>query len=165
MPASIRYRVILVGVDFSKPSRAALDHAIGLARRLGSRLEVVHVAEEMQPAIPFSRENRAVVERLRKETAAEAERRLSDLLPRSRLPTIRMRILTGTPAVEILTYAERVRADLIVLAHRGHNVVENLLLGSTAETVVRKTRRPVLLVPPQARGLSAPRSRTRAGLR
>ena len=52
----------------------------------------------------------------------------------------------GVPFSVILKTAEEVDASLIVLGHRGHNLAEELLLGSVAEKVLRKSKRPVLLV-------------------
>jgi nucleotide-binding universal stress UspA family protein len=67
------------------------------------------------------------------------------------------RILVGEPRLQphdsILEHARRIRADLIVLGNRGQNVTERLLLGSTADRVLRMSPVPVLLVPgPASRG-------------
>lgn len=55
-------------------------------------------------------------------------------------------IRLGEPFAEIIRTAEEVDASLVVLGHRGHSKAEELLLGSTAEKVVRKCKRPVLLI-------------------
>jgi nucleotide-binding universal stress UspA family protein len=52
------------------------------------------------------------------------------------------------PATEIVSYAWRERADLLVLATHGEHPVKRALIGSTAAAVVRRTPCPVLLVPP-----------------
>lgn len=62
---------------------------------------------------------------------------------------IQVRRLTGRPVAEILATAEDERAPLIILGKLGHTAITALPLGSTAQGVARRTRRPVLLVPRQ----------------
>lgn len=147
MPRSKPYSLILVAVDFSKPSVAALRHAIDLARSVGARVELVNVVAHLDPSVPFSKTNTEIVRRLQKEQVAEARQQLEGLIPRAKTPEVRARVLTGKPSRKIIDHARRVGADLIVLASRGHDIVEKALLGSTAERVLRGTNKPVLLVP------------------
>lgn len=152
-----RYRRILVGVDFSPASREALARALDLARRVGARVEVLHVAEEVKAALPFNKEGRATAERLQREILAVAERKLGEWLARRRGADATARVLPGKPARVILEHAKRSKADLIVLANLGHGAIGELLLGSTADGVMRRAPVPVLLVPaPRA---AAPRRR------
>jgi len=55
-------------------------------------------------------------------------------------------IKTGNPYLEIIKAADEMNVSLILMGHKGYNLTEELLLGSTAEKVARKSRRPVLLV-------------------
>ena len=55
-------------------------------------------------------------------------------------------ILFGKAFVEILKYAREQNADLIVMATHGRGAISHLLMGSTAEKVVRKAACPVLTV-------------------
>jgi nucleotide-binding universal stress UspA family protein len=55
---------------------------------------------------------------------------------------------SGVPAHAICAYAQRVRADLIVMGTHGRTGVRRLLLGSVAEQVLHKAGCPVLVVPP-----------------
>ncbi len=66
----------------------------------------------------------------------------------------RTHVLTGAPDVALLAHAHRCKADLLVLANRGRGAVKDLLIGSTADRVLRETDIPVLLV-------SVPRPRKR----
>jgi nucleotide-binding universal stress UspA family protein len=52
------------------------------------------------------------------------------------------------PAAEIVSFAWRERADLLVLATHGDRPVKRALIGGTAASVVRRAACPVLLVPP-----------------
>lgn len=149
MTTRFRYQVILVAVDFSVPSRLALARGLDLAQRFGARLELVHVAEKLRPALPFLARNRAAVERLQKELKEQAWERLRELVPKTASAKgvkVHPRVLTGVPEVALIAHAHRCKADLLVLANRGHNPVKGLLIGSTAERVLRETDLPVLLV-------------------
>jgi nucleotide-binding universal stress UspA family protein len=55
-------------------------------------------------------------------------------------------VLTGRPSSEIINYAEKVDADIIIIATHGHSRLAHALLGSTAEGVVRDAKCPVLTV-------------------
>ncbi|NOR19374.1 MAG: hypothetical protein GQ538_04730 [Xanthomonadales bacterium] len=55
-------------------------------------------------------------------------------------------VLTGRPSSEIINYAEKIDADIIIIATRGHSRLAHALLGSTAEGVVRDAKCPVLTV-------------------
>jgi nucleotide-binding universal stress UspA family protein len=55
-------------------------------------------------------------------------------------------VLTGRPSSEIINYAEKIDADIIIIATQGHSRLAHALLGSTAEGVVRDAKCPVLTV-------------------
>jgi nucleotide-binding universal stress UspA family protein len=54
---------------------------------------------------------------------------------------------TGDVAEEILHRAEALNADLIVMGTHGHGAMYKLLVGSVTEGVLKRSKRPVLLVP------------------
>ena len=58
----------------------------------------------------------------------------------------RTELLVGHPAAEIVTYADTVDADLIVIGSRGHGALASVLLGGVSRGVLHDSRRPVLVV-------------------
>src|SRR5690606_34417041 len=62
----------------------------------------------------------------------------------------------GSAELEILKVADEVACDLIILSTHGRTGVERLLLGSTAEKVVRRAGCPILVVRPHEHGFIAP---------
>jgi nucleotide-binding universal stress UspA family protein len=56
-------------------------------------------------------------------------------------------MLKGRAADEIVAYANRVAADLIVMGTQGRTGIRRVLLGSVAEQVLRQARCPLLIVP------------------
>jgi nucleotide-binding universal stress UspA family protein len=128
---------ILVPIDFSAPSDAALDYARLLARRWGSELHVLHVTgERLTPPHGSGAPDAepAAFRRIRDRLAGkDAPRRLN----------IRV-VERAAPADAILNYARSAEADLIVMGTHGRRGVAHVVMGSVAESVVRRAPCPVL---------------------
>jgi nucleotide-binding universal stress UspA family protein len=134
-------RTILHPTDFSERAGYALHLAAALARDYGARLVVLHVVTP--PTVVYGE---AVVPVSPEELRAPAREQLDRLrLPR---PDVRAerRLEEGEAVEEILRVARDIGADLIVLGTHGRTGLGRLLMGSTAETVVRKASCPVLTV-------------------
>ncbi len=141
---------VLVALDFSPGSRAALDCAADLAFRLGARLSAIHVAPPYMtydplPAFPAGAP--LDPERLRK---LEDDLRQFVTPPGSSHPLGEVFVREGNPADEILAHAAGSGVDLVVLGVHGHRAFERWLLGSVTERVARKASCSVLGVPPAA---------------
>lgn len=147
---------VLVAVDFSEDSRAALSWAGEYARLTGAELLVLHVAHDPAASPGFYRKMtddwlRPMVE-VAEEMMAEflAAMRLArpDLEP---LQTAATRLVSGLPAGRIVEVAAQVGAPLIVIGSRGRTGVPHILLGSVAERVAQTAAVPVVVVkrPPE----------------
>ncbi len=142
---------VLVAIDFSPGSLAALDCATGLARRFSARLLAVHVTRpyttyDPLPAFPTP----APLDPERQRTIREDLRRLVES-PGSEHPPGEVFVREGDPADEILDLAAEEGVDLIVLGTHGHRGFERWILGSVTERVARKASCSVLGVPPAVR--------------
>jgi nucleotide-binding universal stress UspA family protein len=136
-------RTILHATDFSSYSQAAFRAACSLARDYGARLIVFHVAPRPVVALGGTQ----LVPPLPEESGRrDAEKQLYQL--RSPFAEVRIehRLSDGDAAAEIIHLAEEIPCDLIVLGTHGRGGVSRLLLGSVAETVLRKASCPVLTV-------------------
>lgn len=139
---------VLVPTDFSESSGVALRYGKALAGAFGATLHVVHVVQEpfAQPwaveAYGFS------LATLQEDWMREAGTRLEQALSEAERTTYRAEIVTvlGHPVVEILKYAEAHPIDLIVIGTHGRGPLGHMVMGSTAERVVRKAPCPVLTV-------------------
>jgi nucleotide-binding universal stress UspA family protein len=140
------YDTIVIAIDFSSATESVLRRGLDLAARLGAHAEVVYTTPRLQPALPFHRGNRAAVAKLQREEVTGARAALADLVADCD-PRVGTRVRIGSAHAEILTHAKEKGAGLIVLGKRGHNLAENLLLGSTADRVLRKATVPVIVVP------------------
>ncbi len=141
---------ICCAVDFSEPSRYAMEQAAELARRFGSELTLVHVHEPPRAAatdlltapVGMADEAGAEIERAMEGWRGDAER----LAGRA----VRSSILVGPPAAEIARFARERGCDLVVLATHGRTGLKRLVLGSVAEQVVRLAPCPVLVARPSS---------------
>ena len=131
------YKHILGATDFSQLGDRALQKATELAVQLGAKLTLVHVMVSEDSASPMyaQHEVRAHVEKLKERLPENAG-----------AVTVELAVRVGEASSEILAAAEEIDADVIVLASHGQRGLAEWLLGSTAERVVRSSRRDVLIV-------------------
>ncbi len=140
---------ILVATDLSSHAGRAETRAAMLAQSLGAgKLVLMHVV----PRLPLE-----ALTRIFDRTPLETEQKLldaarADLAERARRLGEKFDIATGTavrigrPYVEIAEEAEALDAELVVVGGYGAHLVRELFLGATAEKVLSKSRRPVLVV-------------------
>ncbi len=139
---------ILVPVDFSPYSQEALSYGKEVAALYGAGLQVLHTIEE--PAYPYFYTpggTYSPVEQLEalREKAEEALDKMLSETPGPEVPAERF-VATGRPASEIARFAEERGSDMVVIATHGLTGLERLLVGSTAEQVVRLAHCPVFTV-------------------
>ena len=143
----IRLKKILFPTDFSEHSLRALPYARSLAEVFHAKLHLLHVVEPMRV---LADELLAPAPLIQMETDAEerGRARLHELvdLPTRAILEIEERVVRGVPFAEIVRYAREEEIDLIVLATHGLSGIAHLLIGSTAEKVVRKAPCAVLTV-------------------
>lgn len=164
--AAFSFRRILVALDASAGSRAALEAAAELAEVLHSELTGLFVEDVnllRAASLPFAREIRfpaAVsrrfdsdqVERMLRARASELRREMLDLSRRHSISSS-FRVVRGAVEQELLDAA--LDADLLALGRLGHAVARRPALGSTARAAIARAARPVLVVRPDV-AISAP---------
>jgi nucleotide-binding universal stress UspA family protein len=144
---------LLAATDFSAPARHALERAAQLAAaHSGTQLTLTHVISS------------SMVERLRglmhgeaqtveARVVLEAEQALSELashLGAQHGCPVNTRLSRGSALNAITELSEELQSDLLTMGARGAHFVRELLLGSTTERVLRKSRRPLLAVKQRA---------------
>ena len=140
---------VLVPLDFSEESDAALEYAAGLAERVGASLHLLHVYEDpmMTSGALAADMYVPISDDLRETLLADARTRLverANKLPDRVHPTTD--VYTGPVASAITAFANEQHIDLIVMGTHGRGGMAHLLLGSVAERVVRTAPCPVLTV-------------------
>jgi len=139
-----RFRKILVPIDFSKHSEAALTLAIELAREGGGSVHLFH-AYELPAAIGMSY-GIAIPQAVWDGVQEAARQRLDECFARVRAAGLSgASHLAAGPAADAITQAAAAeKADLIVMGTRGLTGLKHVLLGSVAERVLRTAPCPVL---------------------
>jgi nucleotide-binding universal stress UspA family protein len=131
---------MLVCVDGSERSIRALEVAVELAQRIGSKITLFSAQDQrLQKASPKAAEELA-------------EKIFSNALSAVRKGSIKVdkRFEVGVPSDTIVEVAEKGKYDLIVLGSRGLGKVKRFLLGSVSDDVTQKARSSVLVVPAKA---------------
>ncbi len=151
MNVELKYKSILVPIDFSDTSRKSFYLALKYAKVFDADTYVLHV---MEPLDTFDSSSK--VESHTDEVAqveGGVRRRVNELFERAGLAEVDRRrvhvdIRGGKPWKEILRYASEIGSDLIVMGSHGQTSFKELLMGSTTERVVRRAAGHVLCVKP-----------------
>ena len=141
----MKWKKILVATDFSESAGRALESAHALAGETGGTIVLLHAVQPPYAVYPQEGLNVAA---LSGAWMREARRALAPLAARARRGGRRVKVDVrfGAPWRCILDVAGALDVDAIVIGASGHSRFERLVLGSTAEKVVRSAGVPVLVV-------------------
>ena len=147
---TIRIERILVPIDFSDHSAAAIKYACELAAKFDAELHLLHALEVHAATTPAFEMGLALPTYISESKAAAESALAGTLDPRwSAGRKVTQSVVEGLPKVQILRYAREQNIDLIVLSTHGRTGLTHVLVGSVAETVVRTAPCPVLTVRPE----------------
>ncbi|GIX03169.1 MAG: universal stress protein [Planctomycetaceae bacterium] len=154
----IELQRILYATDLSQPAAAALKYACGLAEKFQAELHVLSVIQDVALVSPDPNMPWLVpasnLEEVR-QAVTEALSKIPDPAWQAPRPVIR-EIRIGIPFLEIIRYARDAQIDLLVIGTHGRTGLVHMLLGSTAEKIVRKAPCPVLTVHPEDHTFTMP---------
>jgi universal stress protein A len=143
--SQVSLKRILVPIDFSAASRKAAQYAVAFAKQFNAEVMLLHVVETLPlPSESFLFEMGTLDAKSREEAAKQLSLWRNELLSEVRSKAV-VRDHTSAPH-EIVTAAAETNADLIVMGTQGRTGLAHLLIGSTAERVVRYAHCPVLVV-------------------
>jgi nucleotide-binding universal stress UspA family protein len=139
---------IVAATDLSAPARHAAERAAQLAGDAGARLELVHVI------------NASAIEELRRWLGSGGDQPSARLIDAARVQLdalaealrgrfrgpIGAQVLPGNTIEEVARLADRSEADLVVTGTRGAGLLRGVVIGTTAERIAMRARRPVLMV-------------------
>jgi len=139
------FRKILVAIDFSEHSEAALQLAAKLATDQKAELHLLHVHHPPMYLTPM--DPPTVPTGYWLDVRAAAERAIADKAASLDVPVpVQCDLVEGSPDHEIAHFAAEAGADLIMMGTRGHSGLSHVLLGSVAERTLRHAPCPVLVV-------------------
>jgi nucleotide-binding universal stress UspA family protein len=141
-------KTIVVGTDFSVCAARALSFAVSLGASQGAKVHIVHVLVEPVQAFDVAGALPYLDVSTQKEWEEATKKRLAAAVASAekRGVAATSEFLWGRPSDAIIDSAKKAKASLVVLGTHGRNALEKLLIGSTAERVVRLCPVPVLTV-------------------
>ncbi len=142
----MRFQNILFPTDFSDCSLVALDYARDLAEKFDGTLHMLSVVYDLSAppgVVPFPASYAAMLADLESSAKSHVEKLASTV---KGVKTVKTVVRKGMEDQEILRYAESEKIDLIVMGTHGRRGLEHLIIGSTAEKVIRRAKAPVLTI-------------------
>lgn len=140
--AGAMYDSVLVPTDGSDGTDEAVTHAIDIAEQYGATLHTVYVVESTRTNETPGDDPLGRV----RDAGQNAVDRVAERARSAGVTAVEASVARGVPANEILAYVEDHGVDVTVMATAGRSGESRALLGSVAESVVRESPVPVLLV-------------------
>ena len=137
--------LIVFPTDFSKASEAGLDWVKRVAETIGA---TVHCVTCVQNPLIFQPSEGLVypsMEDMRRDADKRLNTFVADHLSSLKQPVVTA-VLSGRASDQIVTYADDIKAEMIVMATHGHSGLTHIVLGSTTENVLRHAKCPVLSI-------------------
>jgi len=155
-----KIKKILYTTDLSENARYAFSYAASLANRYDAGITILHVLEDISPtadSMVVSIIGQEKWNELRgnneKEVLDTIKSRLTSFcedvqaeLPSCPFITDKIKVTIGQPVDEILQEVENNNYDMVVMGAHGHGVLADALMGSVSRRVVRRCKKPVLVV-------------------
>ncbi len=155
-----KIETILYATDMSENARHAFAYAADMADRHEARITILNVIETLTQSadvmltdILGKKEWKKLRESNRRDLEEKIKGRLEDFcvemgskLNECKFLVDKVVVRHGAPFEEILKLADEIEADMIVLGTHGHGIIADALIGGTTRRVVRRSKRPVLVI-------------------
>ena len=138
---SLAYTKILVPLDHTPLDRAAIAHAVAMARARRGRIYLLHVEEDVTSQMYGQEASTAEVEEGSRYLAGIAE-----LIAHEDVTVELVVRHSRNPKTEIVRYARELGPDLIVMGAHGHKGLKDIIFGTTINAVRHNLRVPLLIV-------------------
>jgi nucleotide-binding universal stress UspA family protein len=145
------YRHLLAATDGSELSSLAVDHAIELARSLGAKLTLLHVAGQYPPPMLVDGTVFPTLPQDEHEAAAarQSQQILDPCVAKAKAADVACDALHESDSAAwhaIIEIAARAECDVIVMGSHGRGGLASLIMGSQTQKVLHHTNLPVLVV-------------------
>lgn len=146
----IKIRKILVPVDFSKYSVTTMNFAVLLSKLTGASIVALHVFEKpiIPDAIWMSKQIIDIYRNYHKKAEKKAKEELKKFIQQfeTRGVDLKTKVVSGIPYIQVIKTAKKDKMDLIILGSKGLTVFQKVLIGSTADRVVKKADCSVMVI-------------------
>jgi len=139
---------VVIPVDFSSNMDKVVDYGLSIADKLGAKVLFFHVVSDFQ-GYDMMLVHPSFIG-MSKDLEEQAEERMAALVKdyEDRAGGVSGQVVVGNAADGILQFAEVEQADMVIIGTHGTKGLERILMGSTAEQVVKKAPCPVLIFNP-----------------
>jgi len=151
---------ILYTTDLSKNARHAFGYAVSMAHRYDAKITILHVLEQISESFNVQLASmmgperwKELVDRNTSEVRAELNGRIDAFCketaaqtPQCPFVVEKIEVESGEPVETILRAADQHSADIIVMGTHGQGMLADVMLGSTARRVLRRSLRPVMVI-------------------
>ena len=151
---------ILCPTDLSENARYAFGYAASLANRYGAGITILHVLEDLSPnalGIVGEMLGKDRWEDLKKRNEEQVIQAIGDRIEvlceeeSNRMPTCSfivddVIVEIGQPVDRIIRQTEKTNCDMVVMGSRGQGMLAEAVLGSTSRRILRRCKKPVLVV-------------------
>jgi len=152
---------ILYPTDLSENADYTFGHAVRMANCYGAKITILYVFEDLSPNVLMIMHAFHGLDRWEEIQRNNQDKILKDIRDRiqafcdevtSNLPECpfivdEIIVETGHPVERILHHLDKRPCDMVVMGSRGHGLLKEALLGSTSHRVLRRSSKPVLVVP------------------
>jgi len=159
---SIKLKKILVSKDLSKESSHVVRYALELGCKFHAQVYVLHVMPTVDSSVlnmvaltmgadklaKFNKENEADLAEKTREQLRNIIAKETELMEEGIVHPPKVEVHHGDAAPMILSVADRLDVDMIILGSHSKGKLHYAFLGSVAEKILRKTHRTVVIVPP-----------------
>ena len=141
-------KTILIALDEAEEIDQLIEYGQKLALKFNSTIWLVHIAAPEPDFVGYGVGPQYIRDFRAKELKEEHQYlvSLADKLSNQGIETHGM-LLEGYTAQTIVSESEKLNADLIIIGSHGHSLLYKLFLGDTAESVLRKSKIPLLVIP------------------
>ena len=156
-----RIKNVLYATDLSKNSAYAFRFAVNTAQQHDAQIHLLYVIEPLSPqeeALVLTYVKKEEIDQRRSDAKENLRRRIEERLkqfaerelkddPETLNRVVGVHIVEGDPATDILNMAEKLSSDVVIMGTHGKGVLRHAFLGSVAEKVLRRIRKPVYVIP------------------
>ncbi|MFO7767264.1 MAG: universal stress protein [Pelovirga sp.] len=158
----VRMKNILVARDLGKDSARVIRYALELGAKFHAQIHVLHVMPTVDASVlnmvslamgadklaQFNKQNEAELAQQTRQQLHKIIEEEKELMAEEVTHPVKVEVHHGDPVPMILTFADKLNADLVVIGSHSKGALEYAFLGSVAEKILRKSHRPVMIVPP-----------------
>lgn len=136
---------IVVPVDGSKEANEAVKYAAQLAYDMDAKLTLLYIYDAPSAAfVGLNALDSESIEKLKENAARTSLSSAREVIKDANVET-ESQVAVGHPGEEIVNFTYNHPTDLIIMGRRGLSRIQNMLLGSVSEYVVRHAKCPVMI--------------------